>query len=91
MHDHRQQTLRITSTTTLVLLRVPVQHNLTPKLQQLCTTCTITDNRHYSTRVVLASTSTGTILEQEHSITYHNFIAITTNVAELKPYVVSKN
>ena len=24
-----------------------VQHNLTPKIQQLCTTCTITDNRHY--------------------------------------------
>ena len=27
--------------------RVVLQHNLTPKVQQLCTTCTITDNRHY--------------------------------------------
>ena len=32
---------------TIVRLVLVLQHNLTPKLQQLCTTCTITDNRHY--------------------------------------------
>ena len=51
---HRLTQRLKTSTTVLDMLKYVVEytlkHNLTPKLQQRCTTCTITDNRHSSTR-----------------------------------------